>query len=80
VPEQISKAYGILTGPDGNLWYIVDPANHSQNDKIERITPAGKINVFPLPRPGIVPGNLVVGPVSKIWFTEMNSNKIGCLG
>jgi streptogramin lyase len=51
VPEQISRAYGIITGADGNL---------------ERITPAGKINVFPLSRPGIVPGNLAVGPDGKI--------------
>ena len=39
----------------------------------------GAISEFPLPNLGTVPGNITVGHDGKIWFTEMNSNKIGRL-
>ena len=71
---------GLLAGPDGNLWFIDDPANHSQNNsRIGRITPMGKTSEFSMPNSLTVPGGITSGPDGKIWFTEMNSNKIGRL-
>ena len=40
--------------------------------RIGRITPAGAVTEFPLPRPMSVPGNLTVGPDGNLWFTESN--------
>jgi streptogramin lyase len=68
-----SGAYGITSGPDGNLWFTEQTA-----DKIGRISTTGKSLVeFPLPTPNSDPTEIVTGPDGNLWFTEESGNKIG---
>ena len=48
---------GIVTGPDGNLWFCEEFA-----DKIGRITPDGTVTEFSLPTAGAHPETIIVGP------------------
>jgi len=53
---------GISDGPDGNLWF-------TENAAISRITTAGQIQTFALPkRVENGPGNITVGPDGNLWF------------
>ena len=63
---------GIVTGPDGNLWFCEEFA-----DKIGRITPDGTVTEFPIPTAGAHPETIIVGPDGAMWFTELLGNKIG---
>jgi streptogramin lyase len=71
VPTKGSEPFGIVAGPDGNIWF-----NEYSAAKIGRITPAGTITEFPTGAPGEVPG-IGVGPDGNLWFTEGSANKIG---
>ncbi len=68
-------ASGIVTGPDGNLWFTESSAN-----KIGQITPAGVYTGFPVPVLGFQgshPQGITVGPDHALWFTDTFSNQIG---
>ena len=56
---------GITAGPDGNLWFTETTAN-----RIGRITPAGMIDVFPLPTSAAQPQRICAGADGNLWFTE----------
>ena len=71
IPTASSQASGIVSGPDGNLWFT--EANGTTGNKIGRITTAGVITEFPLPTANASPYNIVVGPDAALWFTESNS-------
>src|SRR5882724_10401411 len=81
VPTAISFMYGIITGPDGNLWFtesqggILDAA--PSGGKIAKITPAGAITEYATPTTGGAPAGIVTGPDGNLWFTESNRNNIG---
>ncbi|HEX2647884.1 MAG TPA: hypothetical protein VHO95_11710, partial [Candidatus Dormibacteraeota bacterium] len=66
---------GITRGPDGNLWFT-DPGANS----VGRITPAGKIREFSMPRPNSQPTGIAVGGDGRIWFTEAGVSRIGSIG
>jgi plastocyanin len=63
---------GIVTGPDGNLWYAANARN-----AIARFTPSGVVTEFPVPQ--TFPVGITAGPDGNIWFTEQGANRIGRL-
>jgi virginiamycin B lyase len=63
---------GIVTGPDGVLWFTEPGAN-----KIGRITTSGVITEFPVGSIGLYYGWITAGPDGALWFTESAANKIG---
>jgi streptogramin lyase len=67
-----SAPAGIVTGPDGNLWFTETSGN-----KIGRITPLGTVTEFPVPTAGSRPLYITSGPDGNLWFTEETGNKIG---
>lgn len=70
-----TSAMGIVTGPDGALWF----AEHG-NNRIGRVDPATKTLVeFLVPTANANPWGIVKGPDGALWFTECLGNKIGKL-
>ena len=76
----------IVAGPDGNEWFT-DPTDNA----IGRVTPQGKVTLFPLPSQAAdggdgssdfipnaqAPTDIVVGPDGNLWFTENGTDGIG---
>jgi streptogramin lyase len=58
----------ITAGPDGNLWFTL--ASSTDKIGIGKITTAGKITMYPLPRKNVLPYGITAGPGGKLWFTE----------
>jgi virginiamycin B lyase len=67
-----SRPFGIVTGPDGNLWFA-----ENQGGQIGRITPQGDIIEIPIPTRDSFPIGITAGPDGALWFTERNGNAIG---
>ena len=65
-----SAPAGIVTGPDGNLWFTETSGN-----KIGRITPLGTVTEFPVPTAGSRPLYITSGPDGNLWFTEETGNR-----
>jgi virginiamycin B lyase len=65
---------GIVTGPDGNLWFTEQGLNG-----IGRMISPTIANDYPIPMPGSYPLALAFGPDGNLWFTEAQGNRIGCL-
>jgi uncharacterized repeat protein (TIGR01451 family) len=66
VPAQDSEIEGIVSGPDGNLWFTQAAA-----DEIGRINPTTHaITEFAIPTAGSSPTGITAGPDGNIWFTE----------
>jgi streptogramin lyase len=63
-----SSANGIAFGPDRNLWFT-DPFGNA----IGRMSPAGDIHKFALPRRNSGPLGIVAGGDGRMWFTEAGS-------
>jgi streptogramin lyase len=55
----------------GALWLTEDYGN-----RIDRITPQGRLTSFPLPEPERLPEQIVAGPDRRMWFTE-NGPRLG---
>jgi len=70
-PTAGSGPGGIVTGPDGNLWFTENSAS-----KVGRITPSGTITEFPLPSSG-TPTSIVVGSDGNLWFGDNSLPGIG---
>ncbi len=71
-PTQPSNPTGIVSAPDGALWFTESGAN-----KIARVTTSGQFSEFPIPTSSSDPTQVAVGSDGAIWFTEFNGNKIG---
>lgn len=67
-----SRPVGVVTGPDGNVWFTQYGGN-----KIGRITPSGEITEFPLATPSSSPHDIVTGPDGNLWFTQWGGNRLG---
>lgn len=64
---------GIVTGPDGNLWYTEKGAG-----KIARMSTTGTITEFPVPSgTSSAPGFIIVGADRNLWFGEFGHGVIG---
>jgi uncharacterized protein (TIGR03437 family) len=68
-----SEPFGIVAGPDGNLWFA-----EYEGNRIGRITTAGVITEFST---GLTaesgPTHIAVGADGNLWFTEYAANRIG---
>ncbi|MGO8947078.1 MAG: virginiamycin B lyase [Ktedonobacterales bacterium] len=75
----LADLISITDGPDGDLWFteagITQPTNGTgqtqppSTSAIGRISPTGIIQLFPLPDPSSVPGDITSGPDGNLWFT-----------
>ena len=72
IPTPFSEPFGIVSGPDGNLWFCERGA-----DQIGRLTPAGVFTEFPVPTAGSMPRVITSGPDGNLWFTEEIGNNLG---
>ena len=72
ITTPVAGPEGIVTGPDGNLWFCEE-----FEDQIGRITPDGTVTEFPIPTTGSHPETIIVGPDGAMWFTELLGGKIG---
>ena len=68
-----SGAWGITSGPDGNLWFT-DP---NGGGKISRITTAGVVTDYSVPTATSFLADITGGSDGNLWFTEQIGNKIG---
>lgn len=73
--SQFSFPIAITSGPDNNLWFTEagtnsDPGQQTSQSFIGRVTPAGKMTVFPVPTTNILPTGITKGPDGNLWFTE----------
>lgn len=77
--SQQAQPAGIVDGTDGNLWFAEKTGN-----AIGRITSAGVVSEFPLPRQHSTPDHISRGPTATdpngLWFTEFDGNRIGRIG
>ena len=71
IPTSGSTPQGIVTGPDGNLWFTEYSGN-----KIGRITRTGVITEFSVPTASSGPWHIVVGPDGNLWFAEYAVGKL----
>jgi virginiamycin B lyase len=62
---------GIALGPDGALWMTEE-----KGDRIARVTEAGAIKEFPLPRPGQPGLSITRGPDDALWFTDRGADEV----
>jgi virginiamycin B lyase len=74
VATAASQPFGIVSGPDGNLWFT-----EGNRDVVGRITPKGEITEYHTPTVLSQPGAITVGSDGNLWFTEMSGNNIGRL-
>jgi virginiamycin B lyase len=75
------EPFGLVAGPDGNLWFTDGSASHTTpgtaNDIVGRMTLDGDVHVFHTPTAESGPGPIIVGPDGAMWFTEQRANAIG---
>jgi virginiamycin B lyase len=72
VPTASGNPYGLVTGPDDNLWFTEYTGN-----KIGRITTLGTITEFSIPTANSATYGIVAGPDGNLWFVETGTGKIG---
>lgn len=72
IPTRGSRALGITSGPDGNLWFVEEDGN-----KVGKISTSGHISEYAIPTSGSRPEGITAGPDGTVWFTEYAVNKIG---
>ena len=72
IPTPGSGPYGIVTGPDGALWFA-----EAWGNRIGRLTTAGVFTEYPVPTANSAPAGIAVGPDGALWFPELNGNRIG---
>ena len=72
VPGGYPGPVGIVTGPDGNLWFTqgseligeINPTTHASTE-------------FAVPTPFAYPNGITACPDGNLWFTEKDANQIG---
>ena len=72
IPTPNSGPDGIVTGPDGNLWF-----SEAEAGNIGRLTPTGTFVEFAIPTAGSTPQGIARGPDGNLWFAENGGAKIG---
>lgn len=73
--SQFSFPIAITSGPDNNLWFTEAGTSLDQNQPtsqsfIGRVTPVGKVTLFPIPTTNVLPTGITKGPDGNLWFTE----------
>ncbi len=74
VPTPKALPEGVITGPDGNVWFTENGA-----PIIGRVVPStGVITEFVVPDgPNGAPWDIIVGPDGALWYTDTNTSQIG---
>lgn len=67
-PTLKSRPTGIVTGPDGALWF-----SESNAGRIGRLTPQGDFTEYPLPGPGGTPGPIAVSD-GLLWAIDSDTS------
>ena len=67
-----AQPYGIVSGPDGALWFTEWGAN-----QIGRLETDGTLTEYALPTSGAEPMGIVVGADANLWFTEHGAGRVG---
>ncbi len=73
IPTANAGPFGIVQGPDGNMWFT---ESNTATNKVAKITPAGVITEFPLPTNNAFPGNIVAAPDGNLWYVD-EQNHLG---
>lgn len=68
VPPPGANPLEICTGPDGNLWYVLQ----SSASEIGRVTPSGVFTQFPIASAR----DITLGSDGNLWFTDPADNQI----
>src|SRR5437879_2840346 len=82
-----SDPLGIVTGPDGNLWYTdagenLSPTAPAPTKQIERFNPnTQELQQYPNGEPGSVPAAITRGPDGNLWFADFgaSANDVGAV-
>jgi virginiamycin B lyase len=67
-----STPFGVVLGPDGNIWVPGGASN-----TINRVAPDGATTSFLLPTANSTPRFITVGSDGNLWFTMQTANMIG---
>lgn len=70
-PQPHTRVLVMAAGPDGNVWY----GDGNSRGQLGKITPAGKITEFDMPRNTGAAG-VGAGPDGNVWVTEGVNNRI----
>src|SRR5438132_1609280 len=71
VPTRHSGPLGIVTGPDGNVWFTEFLKN-----KIGKLDANNHITEYKVPTLKSHPNHIIVGGDGNLWFTETIGNKV----
>src|SRR5690606_15581551 len=63
IPTSNSSPYGIIAGPDGNVWFVEGYAG-----KIAKVTPSGMFTEYTPPAGTTFGKSLVAGPDGAVWL------------
>jgi len=72
IPTANSGPYGIISGPDGAVWFTEFSAG-----QIGRISTTFAFSEFPIPTPASNPYGIAAGSDGNLWFTETHGMNIG---
>ena len=75
-----SGVNGIVTGPDGALWFTT--TDQAAGNLIGRITTAGAITTLASPNAlsnNLKANGIAVGPDGNLWFSETDANSLGAV-
>jgi streptogramin lyase len=68
-------AFGIVAGPDGNLWFTKDNA-YGTAGAVDKVTTAGAFTEYPIPTANSMPRGIAAGPDGNLWFIEFRGNNV----
>jgi streptogramin lyase len=63
----------LVTGPDGNLWFLERNWDGSKDPRVAKITPSGTVTEYAL---SYNPSDLIVGPDKNLWFMEPEADAV----
>ncbi|TYC21850.1 virginiamycin B lyase, partial [Micromonospora sp. MP36] len=64
--------YGVVTGPDGALWFTL-----AQQGQIGRVVPGDEPTLFPLDPADGQPTVITASHDGALWFTEYAGGRVG---
>src|SRR5439155_548416 len=69
VPTRCCALFGIVAGPDGNLWF-------ADGSAIGKVTTSGVFTEYTIPTADSFPYSIAAGPDGNLWFTEGGGSKV----
>jgi virginiamycin B lyase len=80
LPAPPEPSGGIVSGPDGRLWFGLVRMNAPIPHTVARLTLSGQLTEFPLLNPsssGVL--DVTAGPDAAVWFTDEQADAVGRL-